>query len=253
MFIDIHAHLQDEKLIDNVEKVICDALNSGVQKIICAGYDIMSSRQAVDLANKYPCVFAAVGIHPENVNEYNEQTEKELCCLAQNKKVVAIGEIGLDYHFVSDNKEKQKQVFLSQIKLANKLNLPIVIHTRDAIKDTLDILKENKTNKAGVFHCFSGSKETLNEVIKLGYNVSFGGAITFNNATNLRDIVLACPVDKLLTETDCPYMTPVPFRGQVNEPKFVLLVIEKMCEIKNIQKNELEKIIENNVKNIFNI
>ena len=172
-----------------------------------------------------------------------------------NKKVVAIGEIGLDYHFVQDNKEAQKSCFIKQIELANELDLPIVIHTRDAMGDTLDIVRKykDKIKKGGIFHCFHGSKEVLCEINKMGFYVSYGGAITFNNANNLREIVKETTLDKILTETECPYMAPVPLRGTINEPKNIDLIFEKMCEIKNISKNELEKIIENNTKKIFNI
>lgn len=255
MLIDSHAHLQDKVYEQKVNQIIENANNNNVQKIICASYDLLSSKQSVDFSNQYKGVYAVIGVHPENCEEYNQDIENQLTKLAEDKKVLAIGEIGLDYHYTTENKELQKQVFISQIKLADRLNLPIVIHTRDAIGDTMQIIRENKDyiKKGGVFHCFNASVPVLDEIIKMGFYVSYGGVVTFNNASKLREIVASTPVDRILTETDCPYLSPVPFRGQINEPKNINLILDKISEIKNIEKNELEKIIENNTKNIFNI
>ncbi len=255
MFIDTHAHLQDDALKDRIENVLNDAKNHNVKKIVCASYDIKSSYDAVTISQQYKNVFAVIGVHPENCDEYDDKIEEKLTNLCKDKKVVAIGEIGLDYHYTKENKEKQKEVFVKQILLANKLNLPIVIHTRDAIGDTIEIVRKYKNYlKSGViFHCFNASEEILNEIIGMGFYVSYGGVITFSNAKNLIDIVFKTPLDKILTETDCPYLAPVPFRGQINEPKNIDLIIKKISEIKNIEINKLEKIIENNTKKILKI
>lgn len=256
MLIDTHCHLNDEQLENDTKDIIERAKEHNVKKLVCVGASLSSSVKAVEIANEYDNVFAVIGVHPDDANTFNDQILDKLRELAKkNKKVVAIGEIGLDYHFVQDNKEAQKQCFIKQIELANELDLPIVIHTRDAMGDTLDIVRKykNEIKKGGIFHCFHGSKEVLCEINKMGFYVSYGGAITFNNANSLREIVKQTPLDKILTETDCPYMTPVPLRGTTNEPKNIDLIFEKMCEIKNISKNELEKIIENNTKKIFNI
>ncbi len=255
MYIDTHAHIQDDMLKDRIDKVLFDAKTNNVKKIVCASYDIKSSCDAVNISQKYENVYAIVGVHPENCEEYNENLEKELANLCKDKKVVAIGEIGLDYHYTKENKVIQKEVFISQILLANKLKLPIVIHTRDAIGDTMEIVRKyaNCLKNGVVFHCFNASEEILNEIINMGFYVSYGGVITFNNAKNLINIVEKTPLDKILTETDCPYLSPVPFRGQINEPKNINLIIKKISEIKNIDLNELEKIIENNTKKIFKI
>ncbi len=254
MFIDTHAHLQDE-LLNDVENVIKNAKNNNVQKIICSSYDLNSSKSAIKLSERYEGVFATVGVHPENCEDYNDEVEKQLIDLCKNKKVVAIGEIGLDYHYSKQNKELQKDVFVRQILLAEKLDLPIVIHTRDAMGDTLDIVRKYKSHfkKGGIFHCFHGSKEVLDEICGLGFYVSYGGAITFKNANNLREIVAATPVDRILTETDCPYMSPEPFRGTQNQPKNIPIIAQKISEIKNIPLFELEKIMEINTKKIYNI
>lgn len=256
MLIDTHCHLNDEQLENDTKDIIERAKEHNVKKFVCVGASLSSSVKAVEIANEYDNVFAVIGVHPDDANTFNDDILDKLKELAKNnKKVVAIGEIGLDYHFVQDNKEAQKQCFIKQIELANELDLPIVIHTRDAMGDTLDIVRKykDKIKKGGIFHCFHGSKEVLCEINKMGFYVSYGGAITFNNANSLREIVKQTPLDKILTETDCPYMAPVPLRGTINEPKNIDLIFEKMCEIKNISKNELEKIIENNTKKIFNI
>lgn len=256
MLIDTHCHLNDEQLENDTKDIIERAKEHNVKKLVCVGASLSSSVKAVEIANEYDNVFAVIGVHPDDANTFNDEILDKLRELAKNnKKVVAIGEIGLDYHFVQDNKEAQKQCFIKQIELANELDLPIVIHTRDAMGDTLDIVRKykNEIKNGGIFHCFHGSKEVLDEINKMGFYVSYGGAITFNNANNLREIVKQTPLDKILTETDCPYMAPVPLRGTINEPKNIDLIFEKMCELKNISKNELEKIIENNTKKIFNI
>lgn len=256
MLIDTHCHLNDEQLENDTKDIIERAKEHNVKKLVCVGASLSSSVKAVEIANEYDNVFAVIGVHPDDANTFNDDILDKLRELAKNnKKVVAIGEIGLDYHFVQDNKEAQKQCFIKQIELANELDLPIVIHTRDAMGDTLDIVRKykDKIKRGGIFHCFHGSKEVLCEINKMGFYVSYGGAITFNNANSLREIVKQTPLDKILTETDCPYMAPVPLRGTINEPKNIDLIFEKMCEIKNISKNELEKIIENNTKKIFNI
>ncbi|MBO5884736.1 MAG: TatD family hydrolase [Clostridia bacterium] len=255
MLIDTHAHLQDNVYDQNIDGLIKNAQANNVKKIVCASYNLKSSIQSVDFANKYDCIYAVIGVHPENCEEYNLEVESQLEQLAQDKKVLAIGEIGLDYHYTTENKEVQKQAFISQIKLAHKLNLPIVIHSRDAIGDTLQIIRDNKDyiKKGGVFHCFNASVPVLEEIVKMGFYVSYGGAITFSNAEKLREIVASTPVDRILLETDCPYMSPVPYRGKVNEPKNIDLVIEKLSAIKNVDIQELEQIIENNAKNALNI
>ena len=255
MFIDTHAHIQDDMLKDRVIEIVASAKENNVGKIVCASYDLSSSDTAVEFANKFEGVFATVGVHPENCEYYNLDVERKLIELCKDKKVIAIGEIGLDYHYTKENKERQKEVFEKQILLADKLSLPVVIHTRDAIGDTLEIVRKNKDKlkKGGVFHCFHESKEVLNEIISLGFYVSYGGVITFNNANSLREIVAYTPVERMLTETDCPYMTPVPKRGQINSPENIPLIVKKLSEIKKIDEKELEKILEQNTKNIYGI
>ena len=253
MFIDTHAHIQDDMLKDRVIEIVASAKENNVGKIVCASYDLSSSDTAVEFANKFEGVFATVGVHPENCEYYNLDVERKLIELCKDKKVIAIGEIGLDYHYTKENKERQKEVFEKQILLADKLSLPVVIHTRDAIGDTLEIVRKNKDKlkKGGVFHCFHESKEVLNEIISLGFYVSYGGVITFNNANSLREIVAYTPVERILTETDCPYMAPVPHRGERNSSIFLCHVAEKIAEIKGVSVQQVEDVTYENALRIY--
>lgn len=252
--VDVHAHILDPCFENDLDEVVKRADDSGVRKIICSAYDLSSSQKAVEIANKYEKVYATVGIHPENLDGVNFDSDKnKLCQLAENKKVVAIGEIGLDYHFTSENKDLQKEIFEKQIQLANELNLPIVVHSRDAMGDTIELLKKNKPKKESLMHCYSGSIESAKILINLGFAFSFGGVVTFKNAKNVVEVVKNLPMDKILLETDCPYMTPVPFRGQRNEPKNVVYVADEIARIKDLNIEEVAKITTENAKRIFGI
>ena len=250
--VDVHAHLTDQKF-DDVEQVVLNAEENGVGKIICSAYNLLSSQQAVDLSKRFNQVYANVGIHPENVEEWSEETIKNLENLSKNSKIVAIGEIGLDYYWRQDTKEKQKQIFVDQINLANKLNLPIVVHSREAMGDTIEILKNNRPNKESLLHCYSGSVESAKILMDLGFSFSFGGVVTFSNAKTAVEVVKSLPIEKILLETDCPYLTPVPFRGKRNEPKNVVYVADMIARIKNMTiEEEAEKTTEN-AKRLFGI
>lgn len=251
--IDVHAHLTDE-IYQNLDEVVLRAKENDVNKIVCSSYNLSSAKLAVKIAKTYRNIFATVGIHPENIEDM-ESIDAIDCIekLAKSKKVVAIGEIGLDYHFRTDNKDKQKEIFAQQIQLANALSLPIVVHSRDAIGDTIDILKANKVKKESLLHCYSGSMESANILMKLGFSFSFGGVVTFNNAKNVVEVVRNLPLNRILLETDCPYMTPVPYRGKRNEPSFLKYVAQKIAEIKEISVEELAKITSENAKRLFGI
>lgn len=250
--IDAHGHINDEKF-DDVIGVVARAKENGLEAIMCASCNLSSSQKAVKFASEYENVYANVGFHPENVDEMDENSLKEIEVLANNKKVVAIGEIGLDYYWRHDNKEKQKEVFVSQIELANKLNLPVVIHTRDAMGDTLEILRQHKLKRPSLMHCYGGSIESATELIKLGFSFSFGGLVTFKNAVNVVEVVKKLPIEHILLETDCPYMTPVPFRGEKNEPKNVVYVADTIARIKGLSIEEVAEITTENAKRMFNI
>lgn len=253
--IDSHAHLNDDKLIDNIDNINAECQKVNVTKIINVGYDISSSIKAVDIAKKYENMYAVIGIHPHDSKTYNEQIENELITLSNNDKVIAIGEIGLDYHYNLSPKEDQIDAFIKQIKLANSLVLPVVIHTREAIGDTMEILNQYRQyiNHGLLFHCFNASDEVLQKVIQSGYYVSFGGAITFKNANHLLECVKNCPLERILLETDCPYMTPEPFRGQLNTPKNIPIIAKKIAEIKQIDLDTVITQTEKNTKTFFKI
>lgn len=251
-FIDVHAHLTDKKF-ENVEDVLVRAKENGISKIICAACDLSSSKMAVELASNHPNVFATIGIHPECVSEFNDDTTAQLESLAKNPKVVAVGEIGLDYYWVDDNKSLQKKVFKEQILLANRLGLPVVVHSRDAMEDTIKILQENRLEKESLLHCYSGSIESAKLLDKLNFSFSFGGVVTFKNAKNAVEVVSFLPIEKILLETDCPYMSPEPFRGKQNEPKNVVYIADKISKIKNISLEDVSKITTENAKRLFKI
>ena len=253
---DSHSHYNDEKFDIDREQIIKETLENGVSNFIVAGYNINSSKKAIQIAEKYEEIFATTGISPNdvediknNINENISQIEE----IAKNKKVVAIGEIGLDYYWNKDNKELQKEVFIKQIQLANKLDLPIVIHTRDAFIDTIEILKQNNVNKKGIFHCCPLNQELIKEAVKLGYYISLSGVITFKNAKNVEEILSLIPEDKLLIETDSPYLSPEPFRGTRNDSINVKYMAEKIAKLKGKTIEEIAEITSKNAKEVFEI
>jgi TatD DNase family protein len=275
---DNHAHYNDEKFDEDRDEIINKVYKSGVTKLICAGYSLESSKRALEIANNYDFIYTIAGISPNDIPGKNqdedlegktdEEREKlfteslqivdnqleEIEKLALNKKVVAIGEIGLDYYWNKQNKELQKQVFIKEIELANKLNLPIVIHTRDAVMDTLDILKNIKpTIKPGIFHCCPLNIELVKEALKLGFYISFAGPVTFKNSKNAREIIEMVPLDKMLIETDSPYLAPEPVRGTRNDSRNVKYIAEKIAEFKGISVEEVALKTYGNAEKVFNI
>jgi len=248
MIIDTHVHLNDKRFIDNLDSIINEAINHNVKKMIVIGYDQSSSLKAIEIANKYDFVFAAIGVHPSDVKDLKDDNLDWLIEGLKNDKVVAIGEVGLDYYWDKSYKEKQIHFFKKQLEIARKYNYPLVIHSRDAIQETFDILKESKTK--GVMHCYSGSLEMALEFIKIDYLLGIGGVVTFKNA-GLRGVVEKVESKYLLTETDSPYLAPVPHRGKTNYPKYTALVLEEIAKLKNVDKDELEKILEENTYRLF--
>ncbi len=248
---DTHAHY-DDKAFDEDRYELLDAMaKNDVKYIINQGTDVETSKFSISLAEKYDYVYAAVGIHPEEI--YKEESVTEIKKLIPHEKIVAIGEIGLDYHYDNTNKEDQLKYFIDQLNLANEVNLPVVVHSRDAQKDTLDTLKNIKINNNGVIHCFSGSLESAKEFLKLGYYLGFDGPITFKNAKNALEVLEYMPLDKILIETDAPYLTPTPFRGERNNSMYLTYVINKIAEIKKILPEEVANITMNNAKTLFKI
>lgn len=262
MFIDIHAHINDSKLIDDVDNVIDRANKAGVKYIVNATCDVKSIKETLELVKKYENVYATLGIHPQAIFEYDDEIEELIYSNKNNQKVIGIGEIGLDYHDMETQiayikqdypqyeniteeevKNKQKEVFIKQIELASKMNLPIVVHSRDATADTLEIIKSNINllKNKGLIHCFSGSVEVAKEYFKMGFYISVGGSITFKNARCIPDVIRECGIDNVMLETDCPYLSPEPYRGKINEPKNVVLVSDKIAEILDINYRQVEE------------
>ncbi|MBQ2916825.1 MAG: TatD family hydrolase [Clostridia bacterium] len=252
-FFDSHAHYNDEKFEEERDELIKKIYNEGITKIINAGYSLESSKQAIEIAKNYDFMHTIVGISPNDIECFKKEDLIEIEELAKNEKTVAIGEIGLDYYWNKENKELQKKVFISQIEIANRLELPIVIHTREAIYDTLEILKNNKCNKKGIFHCCPLNVDLVREGLKLGFYISFAGPITFKNSKNAEEIIKMVPLDKMLIETDCPYLSPEPLRGRRNDSRNVKYVAQKIADIKEIALEEVAKATYENAKKIFNI
>ena len=255
---DSHSHLNDEKFDEDREEQIKMIRESGVSNFITAGYSVESSKKALEIAKKYDFIYTTAGISPNDIPQTEEELWKQLAeiekIVEKNKeKICAIGEIGLDYYWNTDNKELQKKAFIEQIKIANKYNLPIVIHTREAVMDTLQILKENKVTKTGVFHCCPQNRELIKEGLKLGFYISFAGPITFKNSKNAEEMINLVPNDRILIETDSPYLAPEPVRGTRNTPANVKYIAQKIADVKGLTLEEVEKITFENTKNILYI
>lgn len=246
--IDTHCHINLKDFNEDFEDVI-ERIETRLEKVINVGFDLKSSEESVELAEKYEFIYATVGIHPHDANDYDGLVEEKLRKLAKNSKVLAIGEIGLDYYRNLSPKEIQKEVFKKQIELAIEINKPVVIHCRDAYEDTVNILKEYK-NVKGILHSYSGSYETA-KILMDRFHFSISGPVTFKNATSLREMVSKLPIDRILVETDSPYLTPDPFRGKRNEPCYVEYVAKMVAEIKGVSYEEIVKITNENTKRAF--
>ena len=255
MMFDSHCHLNDEYLYPRIEEVISDANITGVKKFLVVGYDKKSSELAVKISEKYEGCYASIGFHPTEIEGVSEAQYNEVMSLVNHPKVVAIGEIGLDYHWVKDEslRENQKKWFIKQIEFANAHHLPISIHNRESTEDCVSILKEHTPIYGGVMHCYSGSIETMHEVIKLGLHIALGGTVTFTNAKTPKEVAEEVPLDKLLIETDSPYLTPHPHRGEKNEPKYLCLVLDEIARLKDMSKKHLEDVIYKNTCHLFNV
>lgn len=256
-FFDSHSHLNDEKFDEDRDKVIKEIYEAGTTNFVTAGYSVESSKNAIDIANDYDFIYATVGVSPNDIPQNEEELCKQLAEIKDlaknNKKVLAIGEIGLDYYWNTDNKEIQKKVFIEQIKLANELDLPIVIHTRDAVMDTIQVLKENEVKNRGVFHCCPQNRDLIKEGLKLGFYISFAGPITFKNSKNADEMINLVPNDRILIETDSPYLAPEPVRGTRNIPSNVRFVAQKVASSKGLSLEEVERITVENTKRILKI
>lgn len=252
MFFDSHAHYDDERF-DLDRDDLFKKISQSVDYVINCGADLKSSRESINLANKFDFIFAAVGVHPENVKDIKQKDLDELEFLVKkNKKVKAIGEIGLDFYQKGFSRDEQIYFFKKQLEIANKLNLPVIIHSREANQDTFEIIKSfAKTN--GVIHCYSGDVKMALDYINLGFFIGIGGIITFKNAKKMLDVVKNIPIENILLETDCPYLSPEPNRGKRNDSSNLIYVAQKIAEIKNISLNEVAEKTKLNAKKLFNI
>ncbi|MBM7855176.1 TatD DNase family protein [Desulfohalotomaculum tongense] len=252
--IDSHAHIDDERFDEDREQVIERARQNGLSKIINIGHDLESSRRSVQLAEKYRFIYAAVGVHPHDAKDVPGDYLEQLKEMSRQDKVLSIGEIGLDYYYDLSPREVQKKVFIEQLNLAKELNLPVVIHLRDAYGDFLDIMRvEGLEPITGVMHCYSGSWEVAKECLNMGFYISFAGPVTFKNAQKVREVAARVPLERLLVETDCPYLTPVPHRGKRNEPAYVKYVAEQLAALKGITLEELSQSVCRNAEKLFGI
>ena len=251
-FFDTHAHYNDEKFEEDRNIIIREIKENNIKYVTVVGYNIESSIKAIEIANKYDNIYATVGISP---NDLDSQIDLEkIESLAQDKKVVAIEKIGIDYYWNKENKDLQKDIFVKQIEIANKMDLPISIHTREAVYDTLEVLKNRiKVKNSGIFHCCPLNIELIKEAVKLGFYISFSGNVTFKNSKNANKCIEAVPIDKLLIETDSPYMTPEPYRGKRNNSIYVKLVAQKIAEVRNMELEDIAKITLENAKRVYKI
>ena len=252
MFFDTHTHLDDKKFDVDRDELINTLKAEGVSLAVNIGADIKSSQRSIDLAEKYDFIYAAVGVHPSDTGDLTDNDILTLEKMASHKKVVAIGEIGLDYYWDVPDREIQKFWFKKQLELAQKLNMPYVIHDRDAHRDTLEIIREvGYTN--GVMHCFSGSSEMAKEVVEMGMYVSLSGTVTFKNAVKTKEVAQIVPLNRLLIETDSPYLTPEPFRGKRNNSGYVKYVAEEIAKIRGMKTEEIAGITMKNGRRFYNI
>lgn len=250
---DAHCHLTDSHFDCDRDYLINDLENFGVGYCMNASENLESSKKAISLSEKYKNIYVAVGFHPENVGEFSETSLDELKLLTKNNNVKAIGEIGLDYYYTKDNKDIQKEVFIRQLDMACELDMPVVIHTRDATKDTLDILKSYKDRIICQMHCFPESKEILKEYLKLNFMISMGGVLTYKNSVKAKEVIEYIPIENLLLETDSPYLTPEPFRGYRNDPRRLIFVAMEVAKIKNMKIEKIIKHTTNNALRFFRI
>ncbi|WP_182504029.1 TatD family hydrolase [Peribacillus huizhouensis] len=254
MLFDTHVHLNDKQFDEDLEEVIQRTKETGVSNMVVVGFDRPTIIRAMELVEKYDFIYAAVGWHPVDAVDMTDEDLNWIEDLALHPKVVAIGEMGLDYHWDKSPKDIQKDVFRKQIKLAKKVKLPIIIHNREATADIVEILKEENAHEVGgIMHCFSGSPEIAKECLEMNFYISLGGPVTFKNAKKPKEVAAEIPLDRLLIETDCPYLAPHPFRGKRNEPAYVKLVAEQIAEIKEITFEEVAEATTRNAKKLFGI
>lgn len=247
---DTHAHYDDEAFDEDRDKLLSSLYNGMVKRIVDVGASMESSGKSLQLSAEYSYIYSAIGLHPDSVDEATEQNMKWISENAsQNKKVVAIGEIGLDYYWKDDNKKEQERCFVEQLNIARKTGLPVIIHSRDAAKDTLDIMKDNKAGEiGGVIHCFGYGTEMAREYLDMGMYIGIGGVVTFKNGRKMKEVVEYTPLDRIVIETDCPYLSPEPYRGKRNDSGRLVYVADEIARIKNVDR---DTVINTTCRNAF--
>lgn len=254
MFIDAHAHYEDDAFDLDRAEIFEKIQKAGCEAVIDAAQDVETSKKILALTEKYPFVYANIGVHPHCAEAFNNEDMGKIEEMAMHPKCVAIGEIGLDYHYDFSPRDRQKEVFREHIRLARKISKPVVVHDREAHQDTLDILQEEKAGECGcLIHCYSGSREMAKIIMKRDYYVSIGGAVTFKNARNIIEALEVIPLERILLETDCPYMTPVPYRGKRNDSELIPFTANKIAEVKSVSLDSVFEITRNNTKNFFGL
>ncbi len=250
--IDTHTHINTIEDI-SLEEIFKNVSDNGVEKLIVPAASVADIDDVFNFVQKYDNTYGLLGIHPSEAKDWSDDLLEKITKYSENKKIVGIGEIGLDYYWDKSFNELQKEVFIKQVELANILNLPISVHDREAHKDTFDILTQHNKNSTIIMHCFSGSVEFMKECIKQGWYIALGGVVTFKNAVKAKEVAKEVPLDKLLLETDAPYLTPVPFRGTTNQPAYVKYVAEEIAKIKELSFEEIDKVTTQNAKLVFGV
>lgn len=254
MIFDTHAHYDDEQFDGDRRELLLSMRENGIGNIVNVGANMASSQRSLELAAEYDFLYAAVGVHPSDSAELDEEKLSELKIMTSDPKCVAIGEIGLDYYWPEPGHELQKNWFRKQLGLAREVELPVIIHSREAALDTVTILREeNAAEIGGVVHCFSYSKEIAHECVKMGFYIGIGGVLTFKNARKLIEVAEEIPMDRIILETDCPYLAPVPFRGKRNSSLYLPYVVEKLSEIKGVSPEEIIKVTEENARRMYRL
>ena len=253
MIFDTHAHYDDEQFDEDRDSLLCSMQEGGVGTIVNVGSDVASWEEIRALTARYPFIYGAAGVHPDDVGELNEENFMRLRAVLREEKMVAVGEIGLDYYWDNESHEVQKTWFIRQLELARELGMPVIIHSREAAADTLQIMKEHARGLKGVIHCFSYSAEMAREYVKMGFFIGVGGVVTFKNSRKLKEVVEETPLEYLLLETDCPYLAPVPNRGKRNSSLNLVYVAEQIAELKQLSYDEVVEQTEKNARRLYNL
>ena len=249
--IDTHSHINFEEYMENFDLLLDEMKQEEIEAVIIPGVEPSTFDEIINLCEKDEMLYCAVGVHPSEFETYNDDVEKRIYELCENKKVIAIGEIGLDYHYCPETKDEQKVIMRKQLKVAEELQLPVLIHDRESHQDCFDIVGEFNL-PAVIFHCFSGDKDFALKCVEKGYYIAIGGVVTFKNAKDLKEVATSIPLEKLLLETDAPYLTPVPYRGKRNSPKYLKYIAQEIADLRGISAEEIKDVTTQNAKRIFN-